>query len=304
MTITTDHNHLVAIAYRMLGSLHDAEDAAQEAQIRWQRLGVDGRAEIRNPAAWLTTVVSRICLDMLGSARVRREQYVGVWLPEPLVSYQTELATSDPAELAATAESVSMAMLVLMEQLTPAERVAFVLHDLFAVPFAQISTIVGRRPEAVRQLASSARRHLQGARRYTCQGPDRDRVVQAFMVAATSGDLTALVAVLDPQVVLRSDGGGIVSSAIWPVSGADQVARFVLGVLTKPLSPSWAAQYPSAQTKVAPVLVNGETGLAVWLGEQLAGIVALTITNNQVTALNLVLSPQKLPPAASARLDT
>ncbi len=223
---------LLGLCYRMLGTVADAEDAVQETYLRWLRLPDAERAAIRNPGAWLTRVAGRICLDMLGSARARRESYVGEWLPEP-VPGDSPLATSapvDPIDRVTLDDSVSMALLVVLDALTPAERVSFVLHDVFGVPFAEIAETVGRSPDAVRQLASQARRRVRDQRARAASRTEHDAVARAFAAAATHGDLDALVAVLDPDVVLRSDGGGRVSAARRPVLGADRVARFVLGL--------------------------------------------------------------------------
>jgi RNA polymerase sigma-70 factor (ECF subfamily) len=289
---------LFAIAYRMLGSAHDAEDAVQESFLRWQRLAPDERAGIANPDAWLTTVVSRICLDQLGSARARREQYTGVWLPEPVPGRLDDAGrpdpATDPADVITLEESVSLAMLVVMEQLSPAERVSFILHDLFGVPFAQIADAVGRSEPACRQLAASARRHLRGQRRYDGDGPERDRVVQAFRLACESGDLDGLLAVLDPRVTLRSDGGGRISAATRPVVGGEAVARFLLGILFGAPAPSWTERYGSATPRLEIRPVNGQTGIVVHLGDQPALVAALAVTGDRVAAVDLVVNPDKL----------
>jgi RNA polymerase sigma-70 factor, ECF subfamily len=293
-----NRERLFAIAYRMLGSAHDAEDAVQEALLRWERLPPDGRAEIRNPDAWLTTVIGRICLDELGTARARRETYTGVWLPEPIPGRSNGTATGpiepDPADVVTLEESVSLAMLVVMEQLTPGERVSFILHDVFRVPFTEIAGTVGRSPDACRQLASTARRHLRGQRRYVGDGPERDRVVKAFLHACGSGDLATLLRVLDPQVVLRSDGGGRISAATRPVSGADSVARFLLGIMSKVPEGSWAERYGEAAPRIELGLVNGQTGLVGYLGERPALVAGLAVADGRVVAVDLIVNPDKL----------
>src|SRR5438094_1495282 len=190
--------HLQAVAYRMLGSVSEAEDALQEAWLRLSRADTD---DVTNLAGWLTTVVGRVCLDMLRSRRSRREDYVGSWLPEPIVSLDDE---TDPEQEAILADSVGLALLVILETLTPAERLAFVLHDMFAVPFEEIAPIVGRTPSAARQLASRARRRVQGS-----PPPDADfgrqkEIVDAFLKASREGDFEGLLAVLDPDVVFRA----------------------------------------------------------------------------------------------------
>ncbi|MGA1836907.1 RNA polymerase sigma factor SigJ [Herbiconiux sp. 11R-BC] len=233
---------LTGIAFRMLGTLADAEDAVQESYLRWHGLGEAERAGIVSPAAWLTRVVSRICLDLLGSARARRERYVGEWLPEPVpvgpgggmfAAAGASVALADPLERVALDESVSTALLVVLESLTPAERVVFVLHEVFAVPFGEIAEVVGRSSDACRQLATSARRHVREGRATAAPAAQHDEVVRAFVAAAGGGDLAALLALLDPSVELRSDGGGFVSAARKPVVGALNVARFLLGIAEK-----------------------------------------------------------------------
>jgi RNA polymerase sigma-70 factor (ECF subfamily) len=230
-----ERRRLMNLAFRMLGSWNDAEDIVQQTYIRWYQLGEGERAGIERPAAWLTTAASRLCLTLLDSARVRRERYVGPWLPEPVPtggSAGADLAI-DPLDRVALDDSVSMALLVVLESLTPAERVAFVLHEVFAVPFGEIAEIVGRTPAAARQLATSARRHVRAQRSRPVPVAEHERLVAAFRAAASAGDLAGLVAVLDPAVVSTSDGGGRVNAARRPVEGAENVARFLLGILAK-----------------------------------------------------------------------
>ena len=214
---TPGHRQLFGIAYRMLGSVHDAEDALQEGFRRWQELTAEQRSLIREPVAWLTRVISRICLDELGTARARRESYTGFWLPEPVLGSAAgaiggavgacrcvgcpRSQAADPADVVTLDESVSMALLVAMEQLSPAERVSLILHDVFGVPFAEIADIVGRTPEASRQLATSARRNIRRQPRFDVQGAERDRVVLAFAKACRDGD------VVGPRRGSRSERG-------------------------------------------------------------------------------------------------
>lgn len=239
--VVAERRHLLSLAYRMLGTVAEAEDAVQETYVRWYRMTDAERDAVANPQGWLTRVAGRVCLDVLGSARHRRERYVGQWLPEPVpaqVFAGTGLiggagAPVDPLDRVTLDESVSTAVLVVMEAMTPAERVAFVLHDVFGLPFGEVADVVGRTPAAVRQLASSARRRV---REHDAVGRDRrehDSVARAFVAAAGSGDLAALTALLDPSVVLRSDGGGVVSAARRPVLGSRDVARFLLGIVAR-----------------------------------------------------------------------
>jgi len=291
-----ERTHLMNLAFRMLGSANDAEDVVQQTYVRWFQLDDAERAAIERPRAWLTTVASRICLDILGSARARRERYVGEWLPEPLpsataaasVTSSVSTAAVDPLDRITLDDSVSMALLVVLESLTPAERVAFVLHEVFAVPFAEIGEIVGRSPEATRQLASSARRHIRDLRSRPTDAAEHARLVTAFRRACEVGDLDALVGILDPEVRSTSDGGGRVRAALRPVVGAENVARFLLGVLRK-------AQELSVEERD----VNGERGLVVSAGDQVVGTVSLgTKTSGdgggRIHDIWIVMNPDKL----------
>jgi RNA polymerase sigma factor (sigma-70 family) len=269
--------HLRAVAYRMLGSLTDADDAVQECWLRLQRAEVAGVADLR---AWLTTVIGRICLDLLRARRLRREDYVGTWLPEPVV---TPAERGDLAEEAALADTVGLALLVVLERLTPAERLAFVLHDIFAVPFQDVAGIVGRSPAAARQLASRARRRV----RLRAPEPDADlavqwRVVDAFLAAARAGDFERLLAVLDPEVVLRTDVGGTSQPPRPPVVGSRQVAAAI------------TARGPGFARLARPAIVNGGAGLVVATARGPLGVIAFTVIGGRIVAIDLVASPPKL----------
>ncbi|WP_448003426.1 RNA polymerase sigma factor SigJ [Agromyces bauzanensis] len=234
--LEAERRTLTGLAYRMLGTYADAEDAVQETYARWYRMPQADRDAVENPGAWLMRTASRVCLDQLGSARARRERYVGEWLPEPLPGGAGMFATpasTDPLDRVTLDESVSTALLIVLESLTPAERVAFVLHEVFAVPFGEIADIVGRSPEACRRLASTARRHIREQRAGSATRERHDEVVRAFMAAVGGGDLQGLLAVLDPDVELVSDGGGLAWAARRPVLGAERVIRFVLGLRDK-----------------------------------------------------------------------
>lgn len=283
-----ERKHLMNLAFRMLGSWNDAEDVVQQTYVRWFQLTDEERDAIERPRAWLTTVASRICLNILDSARVRRERYVGEWLPEPLPTLSTDAATAsapavDPLDRITLDDSVSMALLVVLESLTPAERVAFVLHEVFGVPFAEIADIVGRSPEATRQLASSARRHVRDLRARPTDASEHARLVTAFRLACESGDLDALVAVLDPDVTSVSDGGGKVRAALRPVVGADNVARFILGVLRK-----------APDLTIDEEEVNGELGFVVRAGDQVVGTVSLGVADGRIRDIWMVMNPDKL----------
>jgi RNA polymerase sigma-70 factor, ECF subfamily len=267
---------LVRLAYATLGSLTDAEDCVQEAWLRLQR--AQDRTEIRDVAAWLTTTVSRLALDVLGSARARREQYVGEWLPEPIV----EDIDADPADRVTLDESVSMALLVVLERLSAAERTAFLLHDVFSLSFEEIAGVVGRSPAAVRQLASRARRHVESGRpKLPPTNAEQRAVVTAFAAACQAGDLERLVALLDPDVSWRGDGGGKVPTFGYQ-RGAGKVARTLITVL----------QNPPLAIRVA--LVNGAPGLVLRDAYGFLTVIAFTVDAGRITAIDSVRNPEKL----------
>ncbi|MFD9687089.1 sigma-70 family RNA polymerase sigma factor, partial [Kitasatospora sp. NPDC059088] len=237
-----ERHRLINVAYRLLGSLTEAEDAVQEAYARWYALPPGRRREVRAPGAWLTTVTGRICLDLLGSARARRERYVGAWLPEPLPgprptglsaglsdSLSDRAGSADLADLIVLDESVAMAFLVVLESMTPAERVAFVLHDVFRYSFAEIAAVLDRTPAACKQLASSARRRV-GAAPAPATPTARADTVRRVKEAWQSRDIAALVAVLDPAAVMTADGGGLVGTVLRPVAGGALIAQYMLAV--------------------------------------------------------------------------
>ena len=269
--------HLRAVAYRMLGSLTEADDAVQEA---WLRLHRSDTETVANLEAWLTTVVGRVCLDMLRSRRARREAYIGSWLPEPLVSTSHEV---DPEHEALLADSVGLALLVVLETLTPAERLSFVLHDMFAIPFEEIAPIVGRSPAAARQLASRARRRIQNAAPEAETDVSRQReLVDAFLAAARVGDFDALLAVLDPAVVFRVDGGGLAPPAREPIVGAAAVAHD-------------AITFARAMAQFArPALVNGTPGLVITPEGKPVAVLGFTIRQDRITAIDAIADPAKL----------
>lgn len=275
---------LVRVAYAILGSQADAQDVASDC---WLRLvNADARAPILDLEAWATVAVARMALDVLGSARVRRETYVGSWLPEPHVEpLSAGPCAGDPADRITLDESVSYALLVMLETLSPAERTAWVLHDLFGLPFAQVATAVGRSPAAVRQLAGRARCHIAtGAPRLDVDRTQHQAVVGAFTRATTTGDLAGLLAILDPKVILTSDGGGHVTAARRPIHGAERVARFLLGV---------ASKAPKGQ-RLLPVRVNGDLGLALLDDGKPVAIAAIAVQVGRIQRVDLVLAPDKL----------
>jgi len=271
---------LFGVAYRLLGTVADAEDAVQETFLRWEQAD---RSAIENPGGWLTTVLTRHCLDQLRSARARREAYVGPWLPEPMVEV-ADMVAEDPAERVALDESVSLAMLVVLETLSPAERAVFVLHDVFGMDFEDVAETVGRTPAACRQLASRARHHVEERRpRFDPDAAEQRRVVAAFLDASARGDLDGLLALLDPSVVLRADGGGKVRAAGRPIEGSEQVARVLLA------GRRW---FPALAGRL--VAVNGGTGALMTEGDQVLAVVGVTVSGGRITEIDLVANPDKL----------
>ncbi|MEJ3743333.1 RNA polymerase sigma factor SigJ [Actinomycetes bacterium KLBMP 9797] len=294
-----ERDHLTAVAYRMLGSRAEAEDAVQEAWLRYANALTDpaARAEVRDLRAWLTTAVSRICLDVLRSPRVRREGFPSQWLPEPIV--ERVPAGPDPADLAARTDQVGMALLVVLEKLTPEQRVAFVLHDVFGVPFENVAEVLGITPVAARQHASRARRAVtDGQPRHTADLAEQRRVLAAFTAATQSGDVNALLSVLAPDVVMIGDGGGVFPAAGRPVSGRDQVATLLKGL-------SRLADRSMTLVRAAPVLVNGALGMqweGAYKGRPIRAVMAMTIADGRITAIYNQLSPDKVaavPPLPS-----
>jgi len=268
---------LLRVAYATVGSVSEAEDCVQEA---WLRLQVQDPGSIRDLGAWLTTTVSRLAYDALGSARARRERYVGPWLPEPLVEGLTD---DDPADRVTLDESVSMALLVILERLSPAERTAFLLHDVFGLAFEEVAGVVGRTPAAVRQLASRARRHVEDGRpRFPPTLAQQRRLVAAFADACEGGDMERLVALLDPGVVWRADGGGKVSAAHPATPGARNAARWLLAL----------ARRPPRSLRMA--MVNGAPGLVMRDGDGVLTVIAFTIDADRITAMDVMRNPDKL----------
>jgi RNA polymerase sigma-70 factor (ECF subfamily) len=272
--------HLMAIAYRMTGSVADSEDILQDAYLRWCRTDRDA---VRQPKAFLSKTVTRLCIDSLESAKSRREQYVGPWLPEPVLG-EGAMAASDATELA---QDISMALMMALERLSPAERAAFLLHDVFDADYAELAETLQRSEAACRQLVSRARAHVKAARpRYEPSGDEHTRVVRAFGEAISRGDVDGLREVLSDDAVLYPDGGGRIVSALRPIRGADRVARFVFGVLTKfPLS---------AEAKVLEVAVNGAPGFYIEDQGRPVQTIAFDVQNGRIAAMYIVRNPEKL----------
>jgi RNA polymerase sigma-70 factor (ECF subfamily) len=266
--------HLRAVAYRMLGSLSEADDAVQET---WLRLNRADTSDVENLGGWLTTVVSRVCLNRLRSRSSRREEPLDVYVPDPIVRREDDL----PEHQAELVDSVGLALLVVLETLAPAERLAFVLHDMFAVPFEEIATIVGRSPAAGRQLASRARRRVQGAATPDVDMARQREVVDAFFAAARGGDFDALVAVLDPDVVLRSDGGVSRPSVSVVVQGAETVA-------------SRALMFTQLSPFVRPAVINGAAGVVVAPAGRPVSIMAFTVRGGRIVEIYAIADPERL----------
>jgi RNA polymerase sigma-70 factor (ECF subfamily) len=279
--------HLKAVAYQMLGSLAEADDAVQEA---WLRLARSDAAGIGNLGGWLTTVVGRVCLDMLRTRRMRGEAPLEPRLPDPLVSE----GTANPEQRALVADAVGMALLVVLDSLSPPERLAFVLHDLFGMPFEEIAPIVDRTPVAVRKLASRARHRVRGA----APVPDPDplaqrRVVDAFLAAARGGDLDALLAILAPDVVLRADSGRTLASGMRVLRGAGAVAG---------QAPTF--QRMATLSTARPALVNGAAGLVNTIGGELISIMSFTVAGDRIVAIDILSDPERLARIGLAGLES
>jgi len=286
--VLSHRRRLINVAYRLLGSLADAEDAVQETFIRWYALSPEDREAIVAPAAWLTTVTSRICLDQLGSARARRERYVGEWIPEP-VPDRTEWSGGpgeavDPADRITLDESIDMAFLVVLDSMTPAERVTFLLHDVFRYPFAEVAEIVGRSPAACRQLASTARRRVRDARPVTAPVARRAEVVREFKQAWEAMDIDALISVLDPAAVAVADGGGKARAALEPRVGAQSIAEALVGFAGAGL------------IELEERTVNGQPGLVARQGRRTVTVMAFDVVDDRITRIWAVRNPDKLRP--------
>jgi RNA polymerase sigma factor (sigma-70 family) len=271
--------HLRAVAYRMLGSLTEADDAVQET---WLRLTSTGADDVRNLRAWLTTVVSRVCLDMLRARTARREDPLDVHVPDPIVTPVQD----DPEQHALLADSVGLALLVVLDTLSPTERLAFVLHDIFAIPFEQIGPILGRSPAAAKQLASRARHRLRGAAAPAAADPARQReVADAFLAASRGDDFEGLLAVLDPAVVLRADAGAGPLGPSRLVNGASDVA-------------AQAGRFARLARFARPVLVNGTPGFLIARSGQPLALIGMAIRDGKITEIDILADPERL-----SRLD-
>ena len=290
--VLSHRRQLINVAYRLLGSLADAEDAVQEALIRWYALTPADRDAIRSPAAWLTTVTSRICLDQLGSARARRERYVGEWLPEPVpdrAEWPSGLGgeAADPADRITLDESVDMAFLVVLDSMGPAERVAFLLHDVFRYPFTEVAEIVGRTPAACRQLASTARRRVRDARPVAAPTARRAELVREFKAAWEAKDIEALVGLLDPDAIGIADGGGRVPAALEPREGASAIATAFVELANR-----------VAGLVFEEHTVNGQPGLVGRHDGTTVAVLSFDVADDRITRIWVVRNPDKLRPWA------
>jgi RNA polymerase sigma-70 factor (TIGR02957 family) len=278
---------LFGVAYQMLGSVADAEDTVQDAWLRWSAAD---RSEVTDPRAYLVQVTTRLALDRLRSAQRRRESYVGPWLPEPLLT-APPVASGPPApspdEAAELGEQVSLALLVVLETLSPVERAVFVLREVFGVSAAEVGDILGRSEPAVRQLAHRAREHVEARRpRFDTDRREQREVTERFLAAAAGGDVDSLLAVLAPDVVLITDGGGRAKAARRPITGADKVARFLVGIAQQ------GADIPGLRMEVAEV--NGWPAIVGWVGAEPFGSISLTLSGERIHQVLVVVNPDKL----------
>jgi len=287
--IIGERRQLINLACRLLGSLTEAEDAVQETYARWYAMTRRQRDAVESPGAWVTTVTSRICLDLLGSARARRERYVGAWLPEPLPGPAEGPggrpgAYAGPADRITLDESVSMAFLVVLDTMTPAERVAFILHDVFCHSFAEVAQITGRTPAACRKLASAARRRVRASRAPAAPPARQAGLVRDFQKAWEAGDINALIGLLDPDATATADGGGLVTAALRPIEGAEQIARFYAGIVGR-----------APDVTILERMVNGQPGLVAQLDGAVT-VFAFDIAGDRIKHIWAVRNPEKLRP--------
>ncbi|MEU1816798.1 RNA polymerase sigma factor SigJ [Streptomyces roseifaciens] len=290
--IAGERRRLINVAYRLLGSVTEAEDAVQDAYARWYGLPRSRQEEILSPGAWLTTVTGRICLDLLGSARARRERYVGAWLPEPLPD-RTEwehaggpgpAGHADPADQIVLDESVAMAFLVVLETMTPAERVAFVLHDVFRYPFAEIAGVLRRTPAACKQLAASARRRVSVARAMVPATGQAD-VVRQVKEAWETKDIAALVGLLSPSAAMTADGGGLVGTVLRPIEGGARIAQYMIAIADK-----------APGLELLQRSVNGAPGLVARRAGVVMTVASFDVSDRRITRIWAIRNPQKLRP--------
>jgi RNA polymerase sigma factor (sigma-70 family) len=287
--IMSERRQLINLTYRLLGSLADAEDVVQETYARWYAMSRQQQEAIESPGGWLMTVASRICLDQLGSARARRERYVGEWIPEPVpaptewVSGRAIGSVVDPADRVTLDESINMAFLVVLESMTPAERVAFILHDVFRYPFAEVAEIVGRTPAACRQLATSARRRIRASQAPPTPSIEQADIVKDFKQAWEAKDIDALIGLLDPEATAIADSGGLAKAHLHPLEGSEQIARAYLDV---------ASMAPNLT--ILERTVNGQPGLVAQLDGVTVTVYAFDVAGDRIKRIWAVRNPEKL----------
>ncbi len=290
--IMSERRQLINLTYRLLGSLAEAEDAVQETYARWYAMPRHQQQAIASPGAWLTTVASRICLNLLRSARSRRETYVGEWIPEPLparsewITGRPGSTTIDPADRVTLDESVNMAFLVVLESMTPAERVAFVLHDVFRYSFAEVAQITGRTPAACRQLASKARRRIRAAQPPAIPAAQQAGLIRAFKQAWEAKDIDALIGLLDPGATAIADGGGLAVTFVRPIEGGEQIARAWIEIANRSLS----------NMTLLERTVNGQPGLIAQQDGVTVTVFAFDIAGDRIKHIWAVRNPEKLRP--------
>ena len=287
-TLMGERGRLINLAYRFLGSLSEAEDAVQETYARWYALTPEQQDAIESPGAWLNTVVSRVCLDQLGSARARRERYVGEWIPEPVPdatewSEGRQGGAADPADRITLDESIDMAFLVVLDSMTPAERVTFLLHEIFRYPYAEVAEIVGRTPAACRKLAASARHRVRDAQPITTPSAQRAGVVRTFRQAWQAKDIEALIAVFDPAAVATADGGGLALAFLDPIEGGVQIAELMVYLMER-----------VGHVELLERTVNGQPGLVAVEDGTTIAVYSFDIANDQIQRMWIVRNPEKL----------
>jgi RNA polymerase sigma-70 factor (ECF subfamily) len=290
--IMSERRQLINLAYRLLGSLADAEDVVQETYARWYAMSPRQQEAIESPGSWLTKVASRVCLDLLGSARARRERYVGEWIPEPLpdrtewIDGRSGGTTIDPADRVTLDESIYMAFLVVLESMTPAERVAFILHDVFGYSFVEVAEIVSRTSAACRQLASSARRRIRASQAPVTLTAQQADLVRDFKRAWEAKDIEGLIGLLDPDATAIGDGGGLASAALHPIDGGEQIARYLVDLTGR--KPNNLA--------ILERTVNGQPGLVAQQDGITVAVLAFDVADNRIRHIWAVLNPEKLRP--------
>ena len=287
--IMGERRQLINLTYRLLGSLAEAEDAVQEAYARWYSMSRHEQDAIESPGAWLSTVASRICLNVLGSARARRESYVGEWIPEPLpeptewITGRAGGTTIDPADRVTLDESVNMAFLVVLESMTPAQRVAFILHDVFRYSFAEVAEIVGRTPAACRQLASSARRRIGASQAPATPTAGQADIIKDFKLAWEARDIDALIGLLDSDATAVADSGGLANALPGPIKGSEQIARACVDLVDR-----------APGLTILERTVNGEPGLVAQRDGVTAAVLAFDIAGGRIKYMWVILNPEKL----------